>query len=134
VTRYAQQTGHHVERRFGWDCHGLPVEYEIDKKLGVCVLFDLIQCFFFCVWFSPLSNLFTDAHVCLTNQITGPQDVLKMGIDKYNAECRAIVMRYSGVCVLDMLVHQQTLLEITSPVDAFCNHFFLVFDRNGRRL
>lgn len=21
-------------RRFGWDCHGLPEEYEIDKKLG----------------------------------------------------------------------------------------------------
>ncbi|MES1920149.1 hypothetical protein MHBO_001859, partial [Bonamia ostreae] len=25
VTRYASQTGHHVERRFGWDTHGLPV-------------------------------------------------------------------------------------------------------------
>ena len=25
--------GFHVERRFGWDCHGLPVEYEIDKTL-----------------------------------------------------------------------------------------------------
>ncbi|KAJ1432779.1 Isoleucyl-tRNA synthetase [Ochromonadaceae sp. CCMP2298] len=35
VTRYAHQTGHHVSRRFGWDCHGLPVEYEIDKKLGI---------------------------------------------------------------------------------------------------
>lgn len=35
ITRYAHQTGHHVERRFGWDCHGLPVEYEIDKKLGI---------------------------------------------------------------------------------------------------
>lgn len=34
VTRYASGTGHHVTRRFGWDCHGLPVEYEIDKKLG----------------------------------------------------------------------------------------------------
>ena len=34
VTRFACSTGHHVERRFGWDCHGLPVEYEIDKKLG----------------------------------------------------------------------------------------------------
>jgi isoleucyl-tRNA synthetase len=21
--------------RFGWDCHGLPVEYEIDQKLGI---------------------------------------------------------------------------------------------------
>jgi len=35
VTRYAAQQGFYVERRFGWDCHGLPVEYEIDKKLGI---------------------------------------------------------------------------------------------------
>nr|XP_054751612.1 isoleucine--tRNA ligase, cytoplasmic-like [Lytechinus pictus] len=35
VTRYAHQSGFHVERRFGWDCHGLPIEYEIDKKLGI---------------------------------------------------------------------------------------------------
>ncbi|XP_020298336.1 probable isoleucine--tRNA ligase, cytoplasmic [Pseudomyrmex gracilis] len=35
ITRYAYQTGHHVERRFGWDCHGLPVENEIDKMLNI---------------------------------------------------------------------------------------------------
>ena len=35
VCRYFSQTGHYVERRFGWDCHGLPVEYEIDKTLGI---------------------------------------------------------------------------------------------------
>lgn len=35
VTRYATLSGHHVERRFGWDCHGLPVEQEIDRKLEV---------------------------------------------------------------------------------------------------
>ncbi|KAL9696826.1 hypothetical protein quinque_000267 [Culex quinquefasciatus] len=35
VTRYAHQQGYHVERRFGWDCHGLPVEYEIDKTLNI---------------------------------------------------------------------------------------------------
>ncbi|XP_073959982.1 isoleucyl-tRNA synthetase [Choristoneura fumiferana] len=62
VTRYAHQQGYYVERRFGWDCHGLPVEYEIDKTLG----------------------------------IKGPDDVEKMGIDKYNAECRKIVMRYAN--------------------------------------
>ena len=61
MCRYAHQTGHYVERRFGWDCHGLPVEFEIDKKLG----------------------------------ISGREDVLKMGVAKYNAECRSIVMRYS---------------------------------------
>jgi len=62
VTRYAHQRGYHVERRFGWDCHGLPVEYEIDKKL----------------------------------QVKGHQDVIKMGIAKYNEECRGIVQRYTG--------------------------------------
>lgn len=35
MTRWAHQSGYHVERRFGWDCHGLPVEYEIDKTLDI---------------------------------------------------------------------------------------------------
>jgi len=35
VTRFASTTGKHVVRRFGWDCHGLPVEHEIDKKLKI---------------------------------------------------------------------------------------------------
>ncbi|WP_087021056.1 isoleucine--tRNA ligase [Thaumasiovibrio subtropicus] len=35
VPRYQTMLGHHVERRFGWDCHGLPIEHEIDKSLGM---------------------------------------------------------------------------------------------------
>lgn len=35
VPRYWTMKGRYVERRFGWDCHGLPVEHEIDKKLGM---------------------------------------------------------------------------------------------------
>lgn len=35
VTRFAHQRGHYVERRFGWDCHGLPVEYEIDQTHNI---------------------------------------------------------------------------------------------------
>jgi isoleucyl-tRNA synthetase len=27
--------GRYVERRFGWDTHGLPIEYEIDKEMGM---------------------------------------------------------------------------------------------------
>lgn len=50
-----------MSRRFGWDTHGLPIEYEIDKRLGV----------------------------------SGRDAVKQLGIEKYNAECRAIVMRYS---------------------------------------
>lgn len=54
--------GRHVERRFGWDTHGLPIEHEIDKKYN----------------------------------ISGKAAVMEMGLAKYNAECRAIVMRYSA--------------------------------------
>ena len=60
VTRYAHQTGHNVERRFGWDTHGLPVEHEIDTAL----------------------------------KITDRRQIVEMGIDMYNEECRKIVMRY----------------------------------------
>eukprot|EP01028_Stygiella_incarcerata_P005971 TRINITY_DN2462_c0_g1_i1.p1 TRINITY_DN2462_c0_g1~~TRINITY_DN2462_c0_g1_i1.p1 ORF type:complete len:1134 (+),score=319.59 TRINITY_DN2462_c0_g1_i1:134-3535(+) len=43
VTRYAHQTGHHVERRFGWDCHGLPIEFEIEQKLGIKTKEDVLK-------------------------------------------------------------------------------------------
>ncbi|CAD8078640.1 unnamed protein product [Paramecium sonneborni] len=59
VCRYFAMNGRYVERRFGWDCHGLPVENVIDKTL----------------------------------KIQHRSDILKMGIDKYNHECKAIVMR-----------------------------------------
>lgn len=62
VGRFWHQQGFHVERRFGWDCHGLPVEYEIDKMLN----------------------------------ITDREQVLDMGVAKYNDECKAIVMKYSS--------------------------------------
>ena len=35
VPRYFTMKGYHVDRRFGWDCHGLPIEQEIDKKFGM---------------------------------------------------------------------------------------------------
>eukprot|EP00761_Pharyngomonas_kirbyi_P013015 gb/GECH01013042.1/.p1 GENE.gb/GECH01013042.1/~~gb/GECH01013042.1/.p1 ORF type:complete len:1072 (+),score=220.26 gb/GECH01013042.1/:1-3216(+) len=62
VTRYAHQTGHHVRRRFGWDCHGLPIEFEIEKELG----------------------------------IKTKEEILEMGIGKYNDHCRRIVDKYSS--------------------------------------
>ncbi|KAK7430947.1 hypothetical protein QQZ08_002476 [Neonectria magnoliae] len=61
IPRYWSMKGYHVSRRFGWDTHGLPIEYEIDKKLG----------------------------------LSGRDAVMQMGIEKYNAECRAIVMTYA---------------------------------------
>ncbi len=35
VGRYWTMRGYHVERRFGWDCHGLPVENEMERELGI---------------------------------------------------------------------------------------------------
>ncbi|MBQ5416309.1 MAG: class I tRNA ligase family protein, partial [Bacteroidales bacterium] len=35
VCRYKTQTGYKVDRRAGWDTHGLPVEIGVEKKLGI---------------------------------------------------------------------------------------------------
>lgn len=62
IPRYWSMKGYHVPRRFGWDTHGLPIEYEIDKKFN----------------------------------LSGKQAVMEMGLERYNEECRAIVMRFAG--------------------------------------
>ena len=33
--RFQTMRGHFVERRGGWDTHGLPVEVEVEKRLGI---------------------------------------------------------------------------------------------------
>ncbi|MBN1291966.1 MAG: isoleucine--tRNA ligase [Candidatus Latescibacteria bacterium] len=35
VPRYKTMRGYHVSRRFGWDCHGLPAEMEMEKTAGI---------------------------------------------------------------------------------------------------
>ena len=35
VPRYWTMRGYRVERRWGWDCHGLPVENEAEQQLGL---------------------------------------------------------------------------------------------------
>jgi isoleucyl-tRNA synthetase len=35
IPRYRTMRGQRVERRFGWDCHGLPAEVETEKELGI---------------------------------------------------------------------------------------------------
>jgi isoleucyl-tRNA synthetase len=35
VPRYQAMRGNYVDRRFGWDCHGLPVEYEVEQDLKI---------------------------------------------------------------------------------------------------
>jgi isoleucyl-tRNA synthetase len=35
VPRYQTMRGKRVERRFGWDCHGLPAEVVVEKELGI---------------------------------------------------------------------------------------------------
>lgn len=35
IPRYKVMKGYHVDRKAGWDTQGLPVELEIEKKLGI---------------------------------------------------------------------------------------------------
>lgn len=35
VPRFWTMNGKHVERRWGWDCHGLPAENFVEKQLGI---------------------------------------------------------------------------------------------------
>jgi isoleucyl-tRNA synthetase len=62
VPRYQTMRGKRVERRFGWDCHGLPAEMEAERELG----------------------------------IQGRAKIQEYGIERFNAHCRASVMKYTG--------------------------------------
>jgi isoleucyl-tRNA synthetase len=35
IPRYKTMQGYRVERKGGWDCHGLPVEIQVEKELGL---------------------------------------------------------------------------------------------------
>jgi isoleucyl-tRNA synthetase len=62
VPRYQTMRGRKVERRFGWDTHGLPAELEAMRLNGIKT---------------------TD-------------EILELGIEKFNAACRQSVMKYTG--------------------------------------
>ena len=61
VPRYQTMRGRRVERRFGWDCHGLPAEVEAEKQLG----------------------------------LTTKQEILELGVAKFNDACHSSVLRYT---------------------------------------
>ncbi len=62
VPRFWTMRGYYVERRFGWDCHGLPVEFEMEKELN----------------------------------LNGKHEIEDYGVDKFNEDCRGIVLRYTA--------------------------------------
>jgi isoleucyl-tRNA synthetase len=41
VPRYQTMRGYRVNRKWGWDCHGLPLENEIEKELGLATKRDI---------------------------------------------------------------------------------------------
>jgi isoleucyl-tRNA synthetase len=43
VPRYQTMRGRRVERRFGWDCHGLPAEVEAEKQLGLSTKAEILE-------------------------------------------------------------------------------------------
>jgi len=62
VPRYQTMRGKYVERRFGWDTHGLPIEALAQDALG----------------------------------ISGVHGIKAFGVDKFNEQCRSMVLRYVG--------------------------------------
>ncbi len=61
IPRYWTMKGYRVERRWGWDCHGVPIENIIEKELDLK---------------------------------GGKKGIEEMGIDKFNAACRAAILRF----------------------------------------
>ncbi len=43
IPRYWSMKGKHVPRRFGWDCHGLPIESLIQNELGLSGVSEIID-------------------------------------------------------------------------------------------
>ena len=62
VPRYQTMRRKYVERRFGWDTHGLPIEALAQDALG----------------------------------IAGAHEIKAYGIDKFNEQCRSMVLKYVG--------------------------------------
>ena len=62
VPRYQTMRGKYVERRFGWDTHGLPIEALAQDALG----------------------------------IAGAPEIKALGVDKFNEQCRSMVLKYVG--------------------------------------
>ena len=59
--RYHTMRGRLVQRKGGWDCHGLPVEIAVEQKLGITTKAEIEE---------------------------------KVGIERFNAECRESVFAY----------------------------------------
>jgi isoleucyl-tRNA synthetase len=59
--RFQTMRGYRVERKGGWDCHGLPVEIAVEQKLGIGSKAEIEE---------------------------------TIGIERFNAECRASVFEY----------------------------------------
>ena len=64
IPRYRTMKGYMVPRKAGWDTHGLPVELEVEKKLGLNLLIRPL------VWVKPF---ICDSHIIvyLMNYPTG---------------------------------------------------------------
>jgi isoleucyl-tRNA synthetase len=66
--RYQTMLGKRVERKFGWDCHGLPAEMEVEKQLK------------------------DDKGRC----VQGRAAIKEYGIEKFNNSCRTSVLKYTN--------------------------------------
>ena len=82
--RYKTMRGFRVDRKAGWDTHGLPVEIEVEKELG----------------------------------LEGRHQVEAYGIAKYNAACRASVLKYKDLWD-DLTVRMGYWVDLGEPYITF---------------
>ncbi len=66
--RFKTMTGHSVPRKGGWDCHGLPVELEVEKEIA--------------------------AELGKEVGTTGKREIEAFGVAEFNRRCRESVTRY----------------------------------------
>lgn len=86
--RYKTMKGFRVQRKGGWDTHGLPVEIEVEKELG----------------------------------LVGREQVAAYGIEKYNAACRASVLKYKDLWD-SLTVRMAYWVDLDNPYVTFRNEY-----------
>ncbi len=86
--RYKTLQGFRVDRKAGWDTHGLPVEIEVEKELG----------------------------------LKSRAEIEEYGIARYNAACRASVLRYTELW--DRMTEQMGYwVDLERPYVTFHNEY-----------
>ncbi len=91
--RYKTLSGYRVERRAGWDTHGLPIELGVEKELGIRK--------------DDIGNVSSPKYI---------------SIEDYNQKCRDAVMRYTAVWN-DLTEKMGYWVDMSNPYVTYKNEY-----------